>query len=401
MRNRISIAMSGLGLLYTLLAAPLAAGESGHGATATQYWFCQSSTNAPAYSSRIVKTVASGADEYAISHAVDMTKRDIEKSFADFLAKKYGYAGLSSCISDASQFWTEGARNERLDTLRANRLEIIETDWTYTSDPSAARPAATTPPAAAAPAQYWTICFVQGETIRTDRGFRTTTYISGAVRTVPPHNDQDVGEAFARFIDESKLLPPGMHSSSRCAGMPSRAEAEALIRLHDSAPVPLGFPSLLDCTLWNRICVMTDWTSMPASPTADTTPRLPVVSPTQRPAPVAATPVPVKPAAPSTAIKPVTAAIIHAAQTPYAYCFGKVTGLAQTVYFGVPFEAPVQNIPAWSAAYKEFLRNKYKFAGLIHCPTRKTLAEARQQAQKSEDRYRARWKVIETGWKYQ
>jgi hypothetical protein len=242
---------------------------------------------------------------------------------------------------------------------------------------------------------------VQGESVRTDQGIRSTLYVSGAVRVMPPHSDRDVADAFAKFIDESKLLPPGMHSSSRCAGMPSRAEAESLIRLPDSAPVPPGYPALLDCTRWNGICVMTDWASMPANPAVATAQQPSAVSPAKPAAPVAVAPVPVKPTAPSTAVKPATAAIVPAAQTPYAFCFGEVTGLHQTVYFGVPFKATVKDTPAWSAAYKAFLVKKYQFAGLVHCPSQKSQTEALQQARKVEDRYVAHWKVIETGWKYQ
>jgi len=280
MRNRISVAVSALALLCTLLAAPITrAGESAHQFAPALYWFCQSSTVPPAYTSAVVMTVANGTTNEAILPQLAATKRDIEQSFADFLAKKYAYTGLSSCLSSESQYWMESNRNERLETLRTRNLQIVETGWVYAAAASA--PAATAP--------------------------------------VPP------AQGLA-------------HNAATGAGT--------------------------------------------------------------APAPAAAAPVPAKPTAPATSVKPATAAIVAAAQTPYAFCFGEVMGLHPAVYFGVPFKAPVRNTPAWSAAYKEFLIKKYRFAGLVHCPSQKSQAEALQQARKVEDRYVARWTVVETGWKY-
>jgi hypothetical protein len=117
-------------------------------------------------------------------------------------------------------------------------------------------------------------------------------------------------------------------------------------------------------------------------------------------APVADTPVAPKPPA-SAAVEPTTTAVGSAAQTPYAFCWGGLSGPTQIAYFGVPFEASVRNVPAWSAAYKEFLRGKYKFAGVIHCGTLKSLAEAQQRIHQEQDAMRAHWQIVETGWKYE
>lgn len=415
MHDRISTAAVALALACTFLAAPVAwPGESAHQFSPTLYWFCQSSTVPPAYTSTVVVTVASGSTNETILPELAATKRDIEKSFADFLAKKHGYTGLSSCNSSESKDWMESFRNERLETLRTHKLQIVETGWVYeatASTPTATAPVPSTPGlahnaatgAGAAPMQSWTVCYVLGApfepAVRTDRGSHVPIYVSGAVPTAPPQDSRDVAQAFAQFIAKTKPYPAGMTPAARgCWTERSPVAALKLIKQADSIVVP-GEAFGLDCTPGE--CVMTDWTSMPASHTADTTPQPPVVPPTQRPAPVAAAPVPVKPTAPSTAVRPATVAIVPAAQTPYAFCFGEVTGLHQTVYFGVPFKAPEKDAPAWSAAYKEFLRNKYQFSGPIHCPTQKSLAEARQQAQKVEERYLAHWKIIETGWKYQ
>jgi hypothetical protein len=279
MRNRVSIAMPVLALIGAFLAAPVAwAGVSADQFSPTLYWFCQYSTVPPAYLSNVVVTVASGKTNESIARERAATRGEIEKSFADFLAKKYGYTGLSSCLSNESRYWMESNRKARVASLQAHSQQIIETDWTYAKGSNAL------PPAAAGPAVG-------------------TTQRPSAVSATPPTT------------------------------------------------------------------------------------------------PVAAAPVPVKPAAPSIAAKPTTGAA--AAQTPYAFCFGEVKGLAQTVYFGVPFEATVKNLQVWTAAYKEFLRNKYKFASLTHCQTLKSLPEARQQEQKVKDRYVAHWKVVEIGWKYQ
>ncbi len=262
-------------LLCTSLAAPVAwAGVSSQQFSPTLYWFCQSSSVPPAYTSTVVVTVASGTTNEVILPQIVATKRDIERSFADFLAKVHGYTGLSSCLSSESQYWMESNRNQRLEALRTHGLQIVETDWKYGNGQLAAKPASTSQPAAAV---------------------------------------------------------------------------------------------------------------TPAKPTA----------------PVAAAPVAVKPAAAGATTKPATGTPAPAGQVPYAFCFGEVTGLHQTVYFGVPFEAQVPKIPAWSTAYKEFLRNRYKFAGLVHCQSLKSQPEAQQQQRKVKDRYVAHWKVVETGWKYQ
>ena len=131
MRNRNSIAVSVL-VLCALLAAPIAwTGEASQVTSPTQYWFCQSSTVPPAYTSTIVVTVASGGTKESILQALAATKRDIEHSFADFLAKTYGYTGISSCLNNESRYWMESYRNERLETLRTHNLQIVEIDWKY------------------------------------------------------------------------------------------------------------------------------------------------------------------------------------------------------------------------------------------------------------------------------
>ena len=294
MHNRTSITASALALFCTFLAAPVAhTGESAHLFSPTLFWFCQSSTVPPAYTSTVVVTVASGRANETILPELVETKRNIEKSFADFLARKYGYAGLSSCNSSESKDWMESSRNERLEALRSRKLQVVETGWVY--EGAASMPTATAP--------------------------------------VPSTQ-----------------------------GLAHNAATGAAV---DNTQQPDAVP--------------------PAKPAMS----------------IAATPVPVKPTVPSTAVKPATGTAAPALLTPYAFCFGEVTGLHQTVYFGVPFKAPARDVPAWSAAYKAFLHDKYRFSGTIHCPTHQSLATARQQAEKAEDRYRAHWKIVETGWKYQ
>ena len=90
-----------------------------------------------------------------------------------------------------------------------------------------------------------------------------------------------------------------------------------------------------------------------------------------------------------------------APQMPYAICWGELKGLHQTAYFSAPFAAPVPNVSAWSASYKAVLRKQYNFAGGIHCPTMKSLAEAQQRLKQEEDLYRTHWMIVETGWKNQ
>ena len=104
----------------------------------------------------------------------------------------------------------------------------------------------------AAPAQHWTVCWVAGNSIRTDRGARLTVYVSGIVPTGPPH-DLEMGKAFGQFI-ASKFLPQGLHSDAQCVTMPSLAATQAVAG-------PGG--NNLDCSRWSIQCVMTDWTYTP------------------------------------------------------------------------------------------------------------------------------------------
>lgn len=414
------LSMSGLGLLCMFSGAPIAPAQAGCQTKATDYWFCESKTNTPPYSAAVVKTVSTGADCASISRAAIKAKQDLEESFASFLAKKYGYAGTTSCINpdDAESF-----RKERLGRLRALGYHPVETDWT----PSLAASAIESPVAQeksgtiGRAGSWWAVCWTQGASTRTDRGIRTTTYISGVVPVAVAYHEQDVAKAFDKYIDTKGVYPPGGHSISQCVHTSSPAEAQMVIqRTRAGTTKAPGTSSIVDCSRWNTQCVETDWTSMPPSPTADATKPLPMAV---SGAPVAVAPVASKPTAPSGAPTPPSSPVASSAvnpsprasnqparrpgapapavqEAPYAICWGQINGPNTTAYFSAPFAASARNIPAWSAAYKEFLGNQYKFSGVVHCPIQKSFAEAQQRIQQLEEQMtRSRWKIVETGWK--
>jgi hypothetical protein len=122
-----------------------------------------------------------------------------------------------------------------------------------------------------------------------------------------------------------------------------------------------------------------------------------VVSPTAAAAPVA----PPQPAPAARAAATLgAAAAVAPVQIRYVICWGELKGPELTAYFSAPFAVAIRNNSAWSATYKEFLRKQYNFAGDIHCPQMNSLSEAQQSLKVEEQRYRARWKIVETGWEY-
>jgi hypothetical protein len=267
----------------------------------------------------------------------------------------------------------------------------------------------------------WDVCWVRGVDIRTDplQMGQAVFYVSDAMPLFSMADYHDVPSAFARFVANKFKFPAGMTSTANCTQLQSLAEAQSFIKQYVTIPIQRG---ILDCK--RAHCIMTDWTNAPAAYTPDqaaasgpapATPpcnskpvagNIPCGAPASAPARPAA-PVAVNPPPPPTTPKAAQAARSAVApqpaapQTPYAICWGELAGLNPVAYFSAPFEARIRNTAAWSAAFKEALRNKYKFAGVIRCPTMNSLAEAQQRAQQTEDSMRAHGKVVETGWKYE
>jgi hypothetical protein len=103
----------------------------------------------------------------------------------------------------------------------------------------------------APPVPAWTVCKAEGTAVRTNRGFRKTFYLSGAV---PSPDDRGFGEAFARFIEEKYS---GKRDVPKCWSAGSQAEAQ------DSIEKKVGD------SRWNITYVATSWTNTPASPSTD------------------------------------------------------------------------------------------------------------------------------------
>jgi hypothetical protein len=283
----------------------------------------------------------------------------------------------------------DSSRANRLDQLRAHHQQIIETGWTYSPAASASVPPAPvqstqeSPAPAASATNFYCL---------TPASAQRVIYYSAFAPTIPAVTKGDLERSFAAYLESNY----GYKTSTSCQN--PLAPSEARFRTYQIDGYRSSGYTILE----------TDWTYTPVT-SARTSPSPAAPTPSSA-APVAATPVPQKPTAPippkptppSATTHSTAAAAAPAPQTPYAFCWGGSTGPPpRAAYFGDPFAAPAQNVPAWSAAYKELLRNEYKFAGLIHCGTRKSLALAQQHMQQEKDQMRAHWKIVETGWKYQ
>ena len=130
---------------------------------------------------------------------------------------------------------------------------------------------------------------------------------------------------------------------------------------------------------------------------APPTPLASAPTPVASVAPVAA-PVAPKPIVPSASAPPTASAAPP--PTPYAVCWGRQPP-AHTVYFGAPFQVHAMNVAGWSAAYKQYLADKYQFTGVIQCATSQSLAASQQRAQQTMDTLRARWTVVTTSWTFE
>jgi hypothetical protein len=71
------------------------------------------------------------------------------------------------------------------------------------------------------------------------------------------------------------------------------------------------------------------------------------------------------------------------------------------VYFGVPFEVHAMNEGDWSAAFKQFLTDKYQFTGIIKCATSPSLAASQQHTGQTMGALREHWTIVTTDWKFQ
>jgi hypothetical protein len=496
MRDRFSIALSGLGLICAFFAAPIASAQHNatprgpaQSASQTYYYFCVSEVKppAPTYISPVVHRGVGARGENAAA-----AEADVNKSFGGFLAKKYGYAGTISCMNQPSRSWMEDYRKQRIDLLRSGGYQVVEADWTDTeartpvapSNPSSAAQPATAGAVIGGPPPY-AVCWAQlgGYTpyvsaafdaakgdpnmlvptfieylkqkygykgfAACDRlnslaeaqsdlkkivdNFRSVRFNNGSHQEVietgwtytATANDQAIQAAGTAYVPGTSLTFCVTPSSAQrviyfstvtpASATVTQGDREASFaaflqkkygyRTSTSCPdtnittpgaakdyVTYRQVKIADYRSSSYTVIETDWTYTPVTGGA------PGTSVPAAPAPVA----PAKPATPARpAAMPSAAAAVAPAQTPYAICWGDQYGLHPTAYFSAPFAAPVRNENAWSKAYSEVLRNQYKFAGGIHCPTLKSLAEAQQRLRLAEDRYRAHWKIIETGWKYE
>jgi hypothetical protein len=239
-----------------------------------------------------------------------------------------------------------------------------------------------------APAQRWTICIVQGVSTNTDRGIRTTMYVSGTMHTVPPQNYQDVDRAFGQFIT-SKFLPAGMSANgATCWSGTTPAEAERAIIQPGTTPAP-GQAIRLDCTRGNTQCVMTRWTAMPATPAAETSAQ-----------PSAAAARPVDPCAISgvgmeTHPPPGCGPVI----TSYTVCSSASN--QSPVYISGAFAVTKMDNPAWVNGFTRFLGQKYSYQGDGVGCNNMSLNDAPTFLKNRIAALRANEKqVVETGWAY-
>jgi hypothetical protein len=386
-RNRISIAMSGLGLICAFLAAPTASaqhnappgGPAQNNAPMTYYYFCQNSEVRPHAANYISPVVPRSVGVRALNTAA--VDEDLKKTFGDFLAKKYGYAGTISCTNQPSKSWMETYRKNRIDLLRSSGYQVVEADWTDTQATSTpvppSNPAAASAPAvgAYAPGTSLTYCL-------TPSSAQHVIYFSAVAPTNAAVTQGDREASFAAFLQKKY----GYRTSTSCAdtnmSTPQASKDYVTARQERIS----GYRS-------SRYTVVeTDWTygSSAAAPAASAAPVVPVrVAPPQPATPAR------NAATPRVITHPAAAPASSVPQTHYGICYGSPAGLPPTAYFSDPFEAPVPNVQAWSTTYRQVLRNQYKFMPNVHCSALKSLAEV----QKMKDRMRVHWKIVETGWK--
>jgi hypothetical protein len=149
MRNQISIAAAGLGVLGAMLAVQAQAANLAHNApneTSSEpfFFYCLSGSEMQ-NTFYLSPTKRSDAG---------VSRQNLENSFRASLAQKYKYpnTGLISCpflASGSTQARTEADRQRIINNLHTGHYDFVETDWTYSA--SAATPSATsiTPSAAA------------------------------------------------------------------------------------------------------------------------------------------------------------------------------------------------------------------------------------------------------------
>jgi hypothetical protein len=140
MRNQISIAAAGLGLLGATLAVQAQAASLAHNApneTSSEpfFFYCLSDRDMQ-NTFYLSPTKRSDAG---------VSRQNLEKSFRASLAQKYKYpnTGLISCpflASGSTQARTEADRQRIINNLHSGHYDVVETDWTY--NPSAAIPSA-------------------------------------------------------------------------------------------------------------------------------------------------------------------------------------------------------------------------------------------------------------------
>jgi hypothetical protein len=227
---------------------------------------------------------------------------------------------------------TEDKTMRRITSMAALGLALLSLLMAVPSAWAQGQASATGP--SAAPVQHWTVCWVQGNSIMTDRGARLTVYVSGLVPTVPPH-DLDVGKAFGQFIT-NKFLPQGMHADSQCATMPSKAGAQAAV-----AP-----GADLDCSRWSIQCVMTDWTYTP-DPNA---------------APVAAAPPPVNPCN-IVVDHDLTKRPPGCVPTHVSYVVCSANDASLTAYISATFQVTALDNAGWTNGFAQLLAQKYSYKG--------------------------------------
>ena len=140
MRNQISIAAAGLGLLGAMLAVQAQAADVPHnapnGTSSEPFFFYCLSGSVMQNTFYLSPTKRSDAG---------VSRQNLEKSFRASLAQKYKYpnTGLISCpflASGSTQARTEADRQRIINNLHSGHYDVVETDWTY--NPSAAIPSA-------------------------------------------------------------------------------------------------------------------------------------------------------------------------------------------------------------------------------------------------------------------
>jgi hypothetical protein len=400
MSHRISIALSWLGIISALLAAPIASAQ--HNAPPGGPAHRDEGTNPNSLTFCVTPPSAQRVIYFSSVAPVGakVTQDDREASFAAFLQKKYGYRTSTSCAgitvsTPQAAEYVATDRQTRITNYRSAGYTVVETDWTYTpvtgtlAAPAPAAPRPTGIPGnstatrnvtgtpsggASAPGRRtdYATCWADSE--------KPTAYFSAAF-PIGKHDYAAWIKAFTGVLAKQY----GYAGAVRCFVHANLADAQSNLRARMNALRP------------TRQVVETGWSyaqGQSAAPSGQASPAVATAAAASRPAGI---PGPTTP--PHSATASPNGGAAAAPQALYAICWGK--NREPSVYFSAPFEVSTRNPTPWLKAFRGVLQDKYGFAGEVLCDVQPSLAQAQKFLQRRVAAFRSTKQIVETAWKYE